>query len=267
MCRTSSGFAQKRKISATVHQALVSSWNLIRYERCLALQFTTNILSDDFFHSQIYGWNPHFYNKSSDLPELMPNDLQEIINKLDENDKKVITWLFRSFTLLLFYFTSLHHRPKWFGSHARVKIQQTLKTWGLSTTFRSEVSQATTIRSWTRRVTCHLSSLLILSARKVRKYKFQASVLQFFGFYFSRRSDQHWVQSLGSQYQSRSYRPKRFRSFRIDDWLSCVNRSTRLAKRSWYWDGNKLIWLRVIIERSNRLNNILFSQFKRDDAS
>lgn len=38
---------------------------------------------------KIYNWYPQFYNKTSDLPDLMPADLQGIINGLDENDKKV----------------------------------------------------------------------------------------------------------------------------------------------------------------------------------
>jgi len=38
--------------------------------------------------NKIYNWNPQFYNKTSDLPDLMPQDLQGIINGLDENDKK-----------------------------------------------------------------------------------------------------------------------------------------------------------------------------------
>lgn len=38
---------------------------------------------------QIYNWYPQYYNKSSDLPDLMPADLQGIINGIDENDKKV----------------------------------------------------------------------------------------------------------------------------------------------------------------------------------
>lgn len=40
-----------------------------------------------FYCFQIYGWYPHFYNKSSELPDLMPKDLQDKI--LGQDDKEV----------------------------------------------------------------------------------------------------------------------------------------------------------------------------------
>lgn len=44
--------------------------------------------------NKIYGWNPEYYNRSSDLPANMPTDLQDLIKKYDENDKKhEIIWV------------------------------------------------------------------------------------------------------------------------------------------------------------------------------
>lgn len=38
--------------------------------------------------NKIYGWNPEYYNKSSNLPDNMPKDLQSLIQDIPETDKK-----------------------------------------------------------------------------------------------------------------------------------------------------------------------------------
>lgn len=42
--------------------------------------------------NKIYGWNPEFYNKSSDLPDLMPADLQEKVQKGSDKENEMI-WI------------------------------------------------------------------------------------------------------------------------------------------------------------------------------
>lgn len=116
-----------------------------------------------------------------------------------------------------------HFRTRWFGSHAKARILPISKTWDPSITFHSVDSLVTFIRSWTRRDICRQSLPSTSNAQRVSFHIFSTFKALLTFVHFSWRFDQHWMQSLGSQHQSRSYRPKRLRSLWIDDRLSTDN--------------------------------------------
>lgn len=163
----------------------------------------------------------------------MPADLQGIINSMDENDKKVTKICF-IFLLIShsFIFINFQHEMIWITCEGEnpADIENLgpinyIPQRGFPGYFYPFMNQKGYMppviainfeRPKSNYLTNHFLTYLALIDCTI-----SAS--------FSRRVDQHWVQSLGSKHQSRSYRSKRLRSLWTDGRLNGDNEFTSVA--------------------------------------